>query len=81
MDSSVDASSSGWYVGLPLAREASAAGLTVIGLDISSEVIERASTTAVSTSTIYADSDVAEMLRRGFFATIDAASYAEPARS
>jgi choline dehydrogenase-like flavoprotein len=41
MDSSVDAVIIGMgYVGLPLAREASAAGLSVIGLDINSEVID-----------------------------------------
>ena len=39
MDSSVDAVIIGMgYVGLPLAREASAADLTVIGLDISHEI-------------------------------------------
>ena len=41
MDSTVDAVMIGMgYVGLPLAREASAAGLTVIGLDINPEVVD-----------------------------------------
>ena len=41
MDSSVDAVIIGMgYVGLPLAREASAAGLSVIGLDVHPEVVD-----------------------------------------
>ena len=71
MDSSVDAVIIGMgYVGLPLAREASAAGLTVIGLDISSEVVDGLNHGRSHVDDL-ADSDVAEMLRRGFFATTD----------
>ena len=66
MDSSVDAVIIGMgYVGLPLAREASAAGLSVIGLDINSEVIDGLNHGRSHVDDL-ADSDVAEMLDRGF---------------
>jgi UDP-N-acetyl-D-glucosamine dehydrogenase len=72
MDSSVDAVIIGMgYVGLPLAREASAAGLSVIGLDIDSEVIDGLNHGRSHVDDL-ADSDVAEMLDRGFRATTDA---------
>ena len=58
-------------MGLPLAREASAAGLSVIGLDISPEVVDGLNQGRSHVDDL-ADSDIAEMLRRGFFATSDA---------
>jgi nucleotide sugar dehydrogenase len=72
MDSSVDAVIVGMgYVGLPLAREASAAGLSVIGLDINPEVIDGLNQGRSHVDDL-ADSDIAEMLSRGFRATTDA---------
>jgi nucleotide sugar dehydrogenase len=72
MDSSVDAVIIGMgYVGLPLAREASAAGLTVIGLDVNPEVVDGLNHGRSHIDDV-ADSDVAEMLARGFCATADA---------
>ena len=72
MDSWVDAVIIGMgYVGLPLAREASAAGLSVIGLDINPEVIDGLNNGRSHVDDL-ADSDVAEMLGRGFSATTDA---------
>src|SRR6185437_4193837 len=72
MDSSVDAAIIGMgYVGLPLAREASAAGLSVIGLDINPEVIDGLNHGRSHVDDL-ADSDVAEMVDRGFRATTDA---------
>ena len=59
------------YVGLPLAREASAAGLSVIGLDTSPEVVDGLNSGRSHVDDL-ADSDVMEMLGRGFFATTDA---------
>ena len=59
------------YVGLPLAREATQSGLSVIGLDISPEVVDGLNQGRSHVDDL-ADSDVAEMLRRGFFATTDA---------
>ena len=72
MDSSVDAVIIGMgYVGLPLAQEASAAGLSVIGLDISPEVVDGLNHGRSHVDDL-ADFDVVEMLERGFFATTDA---------
>jgi UDP-N-acetyl-D-glucosamine dehydrogenase len=72
MDSSVDAVIVGMgYVGLPLAREANAAGLSVIGLDVNLEVVDVLNHGRSHVDDL-ADSDVAEMLGRGFFATTDA---------
>src|SRR6185436_6013214 len=72
MDSSVDAVIIGMgYVGLPLAREASAAGLSVIGLDVHPEVVDGLNHGRSHVDDL-ADADVGEMLGRGFFATADA---------
>ena len=72
MDRSVDVVIIGMgYVGLPLAREASAAGLSVIGLDISPEVVDGLNQGRSHVDDL-ADSDIAGMLRRGFYATSDA---------
>ena len=71
MDSSVDAVIIGMgYVGLPLAREANAAGLSVIGLDVNQEVVDGLNHGRSHIDDL-ADSDVVEMLRRGFVATAD----------
>jgi nucleotide sugar dehydrogenase len=58
------------YVGLPLAREASAAGLSVIGFDVNQEVVDGLNHGRSHVDDL-ADSDVLEMLGRGFFATTD----------
>jgi UDP-N-acetyl-D-glucosamine dehydrogenase len=72
MDRSVDAVIIGMgYVGLPLAQEASAAGLSVIGLDINPEVVDGLNQGRSHVDDL-ADSDVVKMLGRGFFATTDA---------
>jgi UDP-N-acetyl-D-glucosamine dehydrogenase len=71
MDSSVDAVIMGMgYVGLPLAREAQSAGLSVVGLDVSLEVVDGLNQGRSHIDDL-ADSDIAEMLARGFFATGD----------
>jgi UDP-N-acetyl-D-glucosamine dehydrogenase len=72
MDRSVDAVIIGMgYVGLPLAREASAAGLRVIGFDVNAEVVDGLNHGRSHVDDL-ADSDVVEMLGRDFFATTDA---------
>ena len=72
LDSSVDAVIIGMgYVGLPLAREANAAGLSVIGLDVNHEVVDGLNHGRSHIDDV-ADSDVVEMLGRGFAATADA---------
>ena len=72
MDRSVDAVIIGMgYVGLPLAQEASAAGLSVIGLDVNPEVVDGLNQGRSHVDDL-ADSDVVKMLGRGFFATTDA---------
>jgi UDP-N-acetyl-D-glucosamine dehydrogenase len=58
------------YVGLPLAREATAAGLRVIGLDINLEVVAGLNAGRSHVDDL-ADSDVGEMLHSGFSATTD----------
>ena len=59
------------YVGLPLAQEASAAGLSVIGFDVNPEVVDGLNHGRSHVDDL-ADADVVEMLGRGFFATTDA---------
>jgi UDP-N-acetyl-D-glucosamine dehydrogenase len=72
MDRSVDAVIIGMgYVGLPLAREASAAGIRVIGFDVNAEVVDGLNHGRSHVDDLV-DSDVVEMLGRGFFATTDA---------
>jgi len=71
MESSVDAVIIGMgYVGLPVAREASANGLSVIGLDVNPEVVDGLNHGRSHIDDL-SDSDVEEMLGQGFFATID----------
>jgi UDP-N-acetyl-D-glucosamine dehydrogenase len=72
MDRSVDAVIIGMgYVGLPLAQEASATGLSVIGLDVNPEVVDGLNQGRSHVDDL-ADSDVVKMLGRGFVATTDA---------
>lgn len=71
MDRSVEAVIVGMgYVGLPLAREAVAAGLRVIGFDVNPEVVDGLNQGRSHVDDLV-DSDVVEMLGRGFFATTD----------
>jgi UDP-N-acetyl-D-glucosamine dehydrogenase len=72
MDRSVDAVIIGMgHVGLLLAREACAAGLSVIGLDVNPEVVDGLNHGRSHVDDL-GDADVGEMLGRGFFATTDA---------
>ncbi|PRY01467.1 nucleotide sugar dehydrogenase [Allonocardiopsis opalescens] len=60
------------YVGLPLVREASRAGLRTVGLDLSERVVNGLSS-GVSHVDDVSDDDVAAMLAAGFTATTDPA--------
>lgn len=60
------------YVGLPLAEEATLAGLEVTGLDVSASVVHSLNS-GVSHVDDLSDSDVQQMLSRGFSATSDPA--------
>lgn len=58
------------YVGLPLIKEACQSGLSVVGLDVSEDVVDglNAGNSHVDDLT---DGDIAEMTSRGFIATTD----------
>ena len=56
------------YVGLPLAREAAFSGLTVVGYDLKTEVVDGLNAGRSHVGDVSA-SDVGEMLRKGFRAT------------
>jgi UDP-N-acetyl-D-glucosamine dehydrogenase len=56
------------YVGLPLAREAAIAGLDVVGFDVDEAIVARLNS-GVSHVGDIADTDVVEMISRGFRAT------------
>jgi len=56
------------YVGLPLAREASLSGLTVVGLDLNRDLVAGLNSGRSHVGDI-PDADIAEMLARGFRAT------------
>jgi nucleotide sugar dehydrogenase len=58
------------YVGLPLAREAVSAGLSVRGLDVSAGVVDGLNA-GVSHVDDLSDADIATMLEGGFVATTD----------
>lgn len=58
------------YVGLPLAKEASASGLRVTGLDVNAALV-KALNSGTSHVDDLSDSDVATMKQRGFNATTD----------
>jgi nucleotide sugar dehydrogenase len=60
------------YVGMPLAREACAAGMRVAGLDLRSELVERLRAGRSHVDDL-ADADVEDMLRAGFTPTTDPA--------
>lgn len=64
------------YVGLPLAQEATRAGLTVTGLDVSAGVVEGLNAGRSHVDDL-ADADIADMLSRGFTATTDASVIAD----
>ncbi len=72
MDCWVDAVIVGMgYVGLPLARVACAAGLSVVGLDVDPEVVDGLNHGRSHVDDL-SDGDVVQMLRRGFVATTEA---------
>ena len=56
------------YVGLPLAREAVASGMDIVGFDISKSVVDRLNSASSHVDDIK-DTDLREMLDRGFRAT------------
>ncbi|MBX6751431.1 MAG: nucleotide sugar dehydrogenase [Micromonosporaceae bacterium] len=58
------------YVGLPLAREASRAGLSVIGLDVKKDVVDNLNAGRSHVDDI-SEEDLAAMLQAGFRATTD----------
>jgi nucleotide sugar dehydrogenase len=64
------------YVGLPLAQEASRAGLAVTGLDVSAGVVEGLNAGRSHVDDL-SDADIAEMIERGFTATTDASVIAD----
>lgn len=64
------------YVGLPLAQEASRAGLAVTGLDVSTSVVDGLNAGRSHVDDL-SDADIADMLGRGFVATTDAAVIAD----
>lgn len=65
------------YVGLPLAREASLAGLNVVGFDTNAALAERLNAGSSHVSDI-PDADLAAMIRRGFLATCEEADIGTP---
>jgi len=64
------------YVGLPLAQEATRAGLTVTGLDVSTRIVEGLAAGHSHVDDL-SDDDVAAMLAAGFSATTDPTVIAE----
>lgn len=64
------------YVGLPLAQEATKAGLTVIGYDITQSLVD-ALNSGVSHVDDLSDADIAEMIAGGYQATTDEACIGE----
>jgi UDP-N-acetyl-D-glucosamine dehydrogenase len=67
------------YVGLPLAQEATRAGLAVTGLDVSAGVVDGLNAGRSHVDDL-SDADIADMRARGFTATTDA-SVIEDARA
>jgi UDP-N-acetyl-D-glucosamine dehydrogenase len=65
------------YVGLPLAREATFGGMTTVGYDLNADVVARLNAGCSHVGDI-ADSDIAEMLARGFRATAEEAQVGVP---
>src|SRR5262245_29933111 len=66
------------YVGLPLAREATRAGLSVIGYDISPEVVDALNNGRSHVDDV-TDADIDAMVKAGFRATADEADIATAA--
>ena len=64
------------YVGLPLAQEASRAGLTVVGLDLSPRIVDGLNS-GISHIDDLSNDDIAEMLKNGYTATSDATTIAD----
>jgi nucleotide sugar dehydrogenase len=64
------------YVGLPLAQEASRAGLAVTGLDVSAGVVDGLNAGRSHVDDL-SDAYISEMLERGFTATTDASVIAD----
>ncbi|MGH1978803.1 nucleotide sugar dehydrogenase [Rothia sp. L_38] len=64
------------YVGLPLAQEASRAGLTVVGLDLSPRIVDGLNS-GISHIDDLSNDDIAEMLKNGYIATSDATTIAD----
>lgn len=64
------------YVGLPLAQEASHAGLTVVGLDLSPRIVDGLNS-GISHIDDLSNDDIAEMLKNGYTATSDATTIAD----
>ena len=64
------------YVGLPLAQEATRAGLTVLGYDINQGVVDALNSGRSHVDDL-SDADIAEMVEGGFEATTDASRIAE----
>ncbi len=65
------------YVGLPLAREAVQAGLSVRGFDVSPHVVRRLNAGASHVDGV-SDEDIAHMRAAGFAATCDEENFAAP---
>jgi UDP-N-acetyl-D-glucosamine dehydrogenase len=65
------------YVGLPLAREAAAAGLAVVGLDVDQSIVDRLNAGGSHVDDV-PPADVAAMLAAGFRATADEAAVGSP---
>jgi nucleotide sugar dehydrogenase len=65
------------YVGLPLVREASGAGLSVVGFDLNEAIVERLNAGSSHVDDV-PDADVTEMIRRGFRATAQETEIDEP---
>jgi UDP-N-acetyl-D-glucosamine dehydrogenase len=59
------------YVGLPLAQEASRAGLKVLGFDVSQRVVDGLNAGRSHVDDL-SDADIAEMIEAGFVATTEA---------
>ena len=65
------------YVGLPLVREATSVGLSVVGYDIGQGVVDSLNSGRSHVDDISGD-DVARMLAAGFRATTDESAVGEP---
>ncbi|GAA1351565.1 nucleotide sugar dehydrogenase [Falsarthrobacter nasiphocae] len=64
------------YVGLPLAKEACAAGLSVVGLDLNRKTVDALNAGRSHVDDL-SDQDIATMLTQGYRATADASAIAE----